>query len=59
MISHEIPNERFYKVGVNIMTFKNVDYLVVAGNFPKFPEMVVLPDKTAKTVVEQLKCIFA
>ena len=29
MISREIPNERFYKVGVDIMIFKNVDYLVV------------------------------
>ena len=59
MISHEIPNERFYKVGVDIMSFKNVDYLVVVDYFSKFPEMVVLPDKTAKTVVEKLKCIFA
>ena len=59
MISHEITNERIYKVGVDIMTFKNVHYLVVVDYFSKFSEMVVLPDKTAKTVVEQLKCIFA
>ena len=59
LISHDIPNARFYKVGVDIMTFKNVDYLVVVDYFSKFPEMIVLPDKTAKTVVEHLKCIFA
>ena len=59
MISFKRPNERFYKVGVNIMTFKNIDYLVVVDYFSKFPEMFVLPDKTAKTVAEQLKCIFA
>ena len=41
------------------MTFKNVDYLVVVDYFSKFPEMIVLPDKTAKTVVEHLKCVFA
>ena len=54
LISHEIPNARFYKVGVDIMIFKNVDYLVVVDYFSKFPEMIVLPDKTAKTVVEHL-----
>ena len=59
LISHEIPNARFFKVGVDIMTFKNVDYLFVVDNFFKFPEMIVLPDTTATTVVEHLKCVFA
>ena len=56
-MSHDIPNARFYKIGVDIMTFKNIDYLVVVDYFLKFPE--ILNDKTAKTIIEQLKCIFA
>ena len=40
MISHEMPNERFYKVGADIMTFKSIDYLVVVDYFAKFPEML-------------------
>ena len=56
---HDISSVRFYKVGVDIMTFKNIDYLVVVDCYSKFPEMVVLQDKTALTVVENLKHIFA
>ena len=29
LMSHDIPNARFYKIDVDIMTFKNIDYLVV------------------------------
>ena len=59
MIPHDIPNARFYKIGVDIMTFKSVDYLVVVDYFSKFPEMLELPDKTAATVTEKLKSVFA
>ena len=41
------------------MTFKNVDYLIVVNYFSKFSEIIVLPDKIAKTDVEHLKCVFA
>jgi len=59
LLSHDIPNARFYKVGIDVMTFKGVDYLVLVDYFSKFPEMCILPDKTAQTIIEQLKCIFA
>ena len=58
LISHDIPSVRFYKVGVDIMTFKNIDYLNVVDYYSKFPETIVLQDKTARTIVENLKCIF-
>ena len=41
------------------MTFKSVDYLVVVDYFSKFPEMLELPDKTAATVIQKLKSVFA
>ena len=59
LILHSIFDERFQKVGINIMTFRNTDYLVVVDYFLKFPEIVQLPDKTAKSVVEQGKNIIA
>ena len=59
LIPHDIPNARFYKIGVDIMTFKSVDYLVVVDYFSKFPKMLELPDKTAATVIQKLKSVFA
>ena len=45
MIPHAIPNERFQKVGIDIMTFRNTDYLVVVDYFSKFSQIAQLPDK--------------
>ena len=59
MIPHFIPSERFLKVGMDIMTFHNTDYLVVVDYFSKYPEVTALPDKTAQSVVKQCKSIFA
>ena len=59
LIPHSIPDERFQKVGIDIMSFRNIDYLVVVDYFSKFPEIAQLPDKTTKSVVEQCKNIFA
>ena len=59
LIPHDIPNARFYKIGVDIMTFKSVDYLVVVVYFSKFPEILELPGKTAATVIQKLKSVFA
>ena len=59
MVSHDILNERFLKVGMDILTFKGKDYLVVVDYYSKYPELLALPDKTASTIVEQCKSVFA
>ena len=59
IISHDILNERFLKVGMDILTFKGKDYLVVVDYYSKYPESLPLPDKTASTVVEQCENVFA
>lgn len=59
MISHDIPEGRFLKVGLDIMTLKGKDYLVAVDYYSKFPELSLLSDKTAKTVVAHTKSICA
>ena len=57
MISHDILNERFLEVGMDILTFKGKDYLVVVDYYSKYPELLALPDKTASITVEQCKSV--
>ena len=58
MIPHSIPSERFLKLGMDIMSFRSFDYLVVVDCYSKYPEVVPMPDKTAQSVVEQCKSTF-
>ena len=59
LISHDIPNERFLKVAMDIMTFRNQEYLVIVDYFSKYPEMIALANKTASAIVLQCKNVFA
>ena len=59
MISHEIPDERFAKVGMDIMTYQGRDYLVVVDYYSKFPEIQLLSGKTASSIITHAKSIFA
>ena len=59
MIAHQIPDLPWLKVGTDIMTLKGKDYLVVVDYHSKYPEIALLEDKTASTVVLHLKSIFA
>ena len=59
MILHTILNERFLKVGIDIMTFQAKDYLVIVHYYSKYPELQCLSDKTASTIIEQCKRVFA
>ena len=59
MILHTILNERFLKVGIDIMTFQAKDYLVIVNYYSKYPELQCLSDKTASTIIEQCKSVFA
>ena len=59
MPPHPVPERPWQKVGVDIFTFQRKDYLLVVDYYSKYPEIAHLPDKTASTVVLQLKEIFA
>jgi len=59
MIPHSIPNNRFEKVAMDIMTWGGQDYLVVVDYYSKYPELLPLRDKMAKTIVEHAKSVCA
>uniref|UniRef100_A0A803SS84 Gypsy retrotransposon integrase-like protein 1 n=1 Tax=Anolis carolinensis TaxID=28377 RepID=A0A803SS84_ANOCA len=56
---HEIPEGPWQKVGVDIFEQDNRSFLLVIDYFSKYPEVVSLPDKTARTVIVKMKSVFA
>ena len=59
LLPHPVPERPWQKVGVDIFTYQRKDYLLVVDYYSKYPEIALLSDKTAPTVVLQLKEIFA
>ena len=59
MIPYSIPPNRFEKVAMDIMTWCGQDYLVMVDYYSKYPELLPLQDKTAKTIVEHTKSVCA
>ena len=57
MISHDIPDGRWQKLAMDIMTYNGRDFLVVVDYYSKYPEFSQLPDKTAKTIITHTKTI--
>ena len=44
---------------MDVLTFQNKDYLVMADYYSKYPELLPLHDKTARIIVEQCKSVFS
>ena len=59
MIPHDIPDRPWAKVGADIFSFKNQEYLVVVDYYSKFPEVEQLTCKTANGVISALREIFS
>ena len=59
LLPHHIPDRPWQKVGADIFSFKQKDYILVVDYYSKYPEILHLPDKTASTVIMHLKEIFA
>ena len=55
MISHDILNERFLKVGTDILTFKGKDYLVIVDYYSKYHKLLPLPDKPPVTLLNGVR----
>lgn len=59
LISHEIPNVPYFKVGFDIAEFAGKNYLVVVDYYSRWIELAQLRDKSAKSVIELLKGLFS
>lgn len=59
MICYEIPDRPFQRLGLDIMTFKSKDYLVIIDSFSKWIECVKLNSKTCSEIILKLKNIFS
>ena len=59
LIPHHMPLEVWCKVGTDLFTLRNKDYLIVADYNTKFFEVTELPNALASTVVSKTKNIFA
>ena len=59
LISLVIPERPWSKLGMEILTFRGRDYLLVVNYFSKYPEVSQLSTKTASCVISHLKTCFA
>ena len=59
LMPHPVPSRPWQKVGVDIFTWNKRDYLLVVDYFSRFPEVSLLVDKTAQSVVTELKSLFS
>ena len=59
LISHEVPNMVWTKLGTDLFNFNNNDYLIVVDYTSKFFEVSQLPDTTAETVINHTKSILS
>ncbi|GBL76248.1 Transposon Ty3-G Gag-Pol polyprotein [Araneus ventricosus] len=56
---HSVPDRPFEKIGVDIMEFGNLNYLVVMDYYSKWIEVSELVNKTATEVINVLKETFS
>ena len=57
MIAHDIPDEPFMKVAMDIMTYRGQDYLIIVDYYLKYPEIGKLENKTTSAVIHHIKCV--
>ena len=59
LMPHPVPSFPWEKIGADIFTYDKRDYLLVVDYFSKFPFIIVLPDKSASSVINMLKSLYA
>lgn len=59
LLSHEVPNKVWYKVGIDLFVFKGIDYLVLIDYFSKFVELKKLNSTKSSDIILILKDIFS
>ena len=59
LMPHPVPQRPWQTVGADIMTYRGQDFLVLVDYYSKYPEMAPLKNKTAETIIQRMKSIFA
>ncbi|XP_062606865.1 uncharacterized protein K02A2.6-like [Saccostrea cucullata] len=59
LMTHDVPDQPWSKLGIDMFTLKTEDYLVTVDFYSDFFELDLLPDTTAATVISCLKLHFA
>ena len=59
LLPHEVPQRPWKKLGADIFELNFNSYLIVVDYYSKYPELCILKDKTASSVVTSMKSIFA
>ena len=59
LMSHEVPSRPWERVGADIFTLHDKDYLVTIDYYSNFWEVDRLPDTKASTAILKLKSLFA
>ena len=59
MLPHDIPDGRWQKIAMDIMTYNGRDYLVIVDYYSKYADVSLLPDKTASSIIMYTKSICA
>ena len=59
LISHEVPTQPWYKVGMDLFSFKGRNYLVIVDYFSNFPELCHLSDTHSISVITKVKAMFS
>lgn len=56
---HSVPYRPFEKIGVDIMTFGSVNFLVIIDYYSKWLEVCEMKNTSASEVIDKLKSIFS
>lgn len=59
LLPYEIPDRPFQRICLDIMNYKNIDYLVIVDSFSKWIECLKLKSKSCHEVIIKLKTLFA
>lgn len=59
LMSHEVPSRPWAKIGTDLFTLDNRNYLITVDYMSNFWELDYLPDTESKTIIHKLKMHFA
>lgn len=59
MITTDLPEYPWQKVGTDLFHFHGKEYLLVVDYFSSFPELALLSNSSSACVIQQMKSIFA